>query len=750
MRIIRCREGFCFGVKNAVKTTLEQAWTNVSVLGELVHNERVKKQLESNGIFSVDDVEKINTKRVVIRSHGEPKSTYDYLDSRGIEIIDATCPFVSKIHQIVEQNKASGKEIIILGKASHPEVVGINGWCGDSAYILDETEQVKTLPVDKDYCLVSQTTFSIKKYDEIVENIKKLPIKSVEFFNTICYTTKERQTEAENIAKNSDCVIVLGSSYSSNTQKLVSICKEYCDRVYIHNSANDIDFTKIKESDTLGIVAGASTPPELIEEVCNRMSEEIKDTVTEVASESAAAEAESNNASVVKEEATKAVKEPTTMEEALNMRSGKLQNYRAGKIIKAKVFKADDKGIIVTIGGKKDGLVLKEDATLDGNYNPDDYKKDDEIEVMIIENASQDKTYIALSKKEVDRIREGDKKAEELINGGVFEVKCDQVVKGGLLGKLGSYTVFVPASHIRSGFVKNLEEYVGKTLRVKVLPEKESAESEDGKETKKRSGKRIVASQKLVLEEEKKAKEDNFWNNIHVNDIVTGKVKRFTEFGAFVNVNGFDCLARPVDISWVRGQKPEDVLKLNEKYDFVVISLDREKGKNGQVGLSYKLLQDKPFQAAIKKYMVGDVVTTTVARITSFGIFVPLVPGFDGLIHVSQLAHNFVKSPEEAYKVGDEVQAKIIGIDEEREKINLSIKDILPAPEVVEEKAEDGEVKADTENGEVKKPAKRERKSKDANADGSELREWKTDKSESGATLGDLFKDLDFGIEEKK
>ena len=749
MRIIRCKEGFCFGVRNAVKTTLEQAGTNVSVLGELVHNDRVKNQLESRGIFSVDKLEDIRTERVVIRSHGEPKSTYEYLSAKGVEIIDATCPFVSKIHKIVEEKRASGKDIIILGKASHPEVIGINGWCENSAYIIDEPEQVKVLPVDKDYCLVSQTTFSIKKYDEIVENIKKLPIKSVEFYNTICYTTKERQTEAANIAKNSDCVLVLGSSYSSNTQKLVAICKEYCNRVFTHNSADDIDFTKIKEGDTLGIVAGASTPPELIEEVCNRMSEEIKDTVIEVASESAAVEAEGNNASVVKEE-SKAVKEPTTMEEALNMRSGKLQNYRAGKIIKAKVFKADDKGIIVTIGGKKDGLVLKEDATLDGNYNPEDYQKDSEIEVMIIENASQDKTYIALSKKEVDRIREGDKKAEELISGGVFEVKCDQVVKGGLLGKLGSYTVFVPASHIRSGFVKNLDEYVGKTLRVKVLPEKESAEGEEGKENKKRSGKRIVASQKLVLEEEKKAKEDNFWNNIHVNDIVTGKVKRFTEFGAFVNVNGFDCLARPVDISWVRGQKPEEVLKLNEKYDFVVISIDREKGKNGQVGLSYKLLQDKPFQAAIKKYMVGDVVTTTVARITSFGIFVPLVPGFDGLIHVSQLAHNFVKSPEEAYKVGDEVQAKIIGIDEEREKINLSIKDILPAPEVVEEKTEEGEVKTEGENGEAKKPAKRERKAKDASADGNELHEWKTDKSESGATLGDLFKDLDFGIEEKK
>ena len=748
MRIIRCKDGFCFGVKNAVRTALEQVGTDVSVLGELVHNERVKSQLESRGIFSVDGLEKINTKRVIIRSHGEPKSTYDYLQSKGIEIIDATCPFVSKIHKIVEENKASGKEIIILGKASHPEVVGINGWCGNAAYIIENEEQAEALPSDKDYCLVSQTTFSIRKFNEIVEKIKRLPIKTVEFFNTICYTTEERQTEAENIAKFSDCVFVLGSLYSSNTQKLVTVCKEYCDRVFICNSVDDIDFTKIKESDTLGIVAGASTPPELIEEVCNIMSEEIKDTVT--ASESAT-EAESNNVNVVKEHATKIVNEPTTMEEAMNMRSGKLQNYRAGKIIKAKVFKADDKGIIVTIGGKKDGLVMKEDATLDGNYNPEDYKKDDEIEVMIIENASVDKTYIALSKKEVDRIREGDKKAEALINGGVFEIKCDQAVKGGLLGKLGSYTVFVPASHIRSGFVKNLEEYIGKTLRVKILTEKEAGESEDGKEVKKRNKKRIVASQKLVLEEEKKAKEDNFWNNIHVNDVVTGKVKRFTEFGAFVSVNGFDCLARPVDISWVRGQKPEEVLKINEKYDFVVISLDREKGKSGQVGLSYKLLQDKPFQVAVKKYMVGDVVTTTVARITSFGIFVPLVPGFDGLIHVSQLAHNFIKSPEEVYKVGDEIQAKIIGIDEEREKINLSIKDITPAPEVsTGEKAEDGDIKADAESGDVKKSAKREKKAKDVTADANELHEWKTDKSESGATLGDLFKDFDFGIEDKK
>lgn len=756
MKIIRGNGGFCFGVKNAVETALSHKGEDISVLGELVHNAIVKSKLESNGILSVDFPENVKTEKVIIRSHGEPKAVIDELKKRGIGIIDATCPFVGKIHKIVEQNFKNRKKIIILGSATHPEVVGINGWCDNSAQIISDVSQINSLDYNSDYCLVSQTTFSLEKYNEIVENIKKLPIKSVEFFNTICYTTKERQLETEKIAKRSDAVFVLGSQYSSNTQKLVAICRQFCQRVFLIESNQDIDLSKIKESDTLGIVAGASTPKELIEEVCIIMSEEFKDAKVELESETAAEveAAEDIGDKIVatnelKSEEVQAVTEPTTMEEAMSMRSGKLQNYRAGKIIKAKVFKADDKGIIVTIGGKKDGLVSKEEAVLDGEYNPDNFPKDSEIEVMIIENSSSDKTYIALSKKEVDKIREGDKKAEEMIKGGVFDLKCDQVVKGGLLGKLGSYTVFVPASHIRSGFVKNLEEYIGKTLHVKVLPEKESKE---GEEVKKHSSKRIVASQRLVLEEEKKEKEDSFWDNMHVNDIVVGKVKRFSDFGAFINVNGFDCLARPMDISWVRGQKAEDVLKLNEKYDFVVISLDRNKGKSGQVGLSYKLLQDKPFQAALKKYMVGDVVTTTVARITNFGIFVPLVPGFDGLIHVSQLAHNFVKSPEEAFKVGDEISAKIISIDEDKEKINLSIKDILPAPEPVfevEEVKADSDVKdvkksvkADKQDGDAKKPVRRERKLRDVNADDGELHEWKTDKSVT--TLGDLFGSLDF------
>lgn len=728
--------GFCFGVKNAVDTAYLNVGSDVCVLGELIHNPLVIDKLKGLGIMCVNDPKDVDTKKVIIRSHGAGREVFDYFASRNIEIVDATCPFVKKIHKIVKENYELGKRIVILGEEGHDEVVGINGWCDKTAIIFDEISNIPTFSPNEEYCVVAQTTFPLEKYRKITENIAKQRVKTVEFFNTICYTTKERQTEARTLASQSDAVLVLGGKKSSNTIKLFNICRECCDEVYLIEKIADLKSVKINKIDSLAIIAGASTPTELIEEVTNIMgqTEKLDNVQEEVA--------------VV---ATEEKKE--TMEELMKSDEGKYMVYRAGKRLKATVISANDNGVFCAIPGKKDGFIAKDDATIDGNYNPADFVKGAEIDVMIIENKSKDNEYVALSKKEIDAIVEGDKKAAEILAGGEFSLACDKVAKNkadkavGLLGKLGSYTIFVPASQIRSGFVKNLDEYVGKTLRLRALPEKTEEEAVEG-EAKRAPSKRIVASQRVILEEEKTAREEAFWAEMQVGAVVVGKVKRFTEFGAFISVKGFDCLARKSELSWTRIEKPEDVLAINEKYEFIILDVDREKGR---ISLGFKQLQKTPYELATEQLGVGDVIKGKVVRIAPFGAFVEIIPGVDGLVHISQITHDYIKTLDDVLKVGDEVEAKITKIDDK--KITLSIKDLLPEPEVVESvededkeekparkpRARKTEAKAD---GNVeKKEVKRERKAK--KEDDGEPHQW-VDQGTASTTLGDLFAGIKF------
>lgn len=730
--------GFCFGVKNAVSLTLSHAGEDVSVLGELIHNTHVTEKIERSGIKTVNSPEEVKTSAVIIRSHGEGKATYDYFAKNGITVYDATCPFVKRIHEIVKKAHEEGKSIIILGEKNHAEVKGINGWCDDSALIINDHLPDGTLDPNKDYVMVSQTTFSREIFNKIKENIQKQHYKTLEIFDTICYTTKERQKEAEELAKISDVVIVIGGKHSSNTAKLFDICSAHCKRVYHVDNVSELSSVRFNNiNDSLAIIAGASTPEELIEEVRNTMSEMETKSTNEIATEEVT--------EVVTENVTK---DEITMDDVMKSSASKFVPIREGKRMVATVISANEEGIKVGLEGCKiDGFISKEDVNIDGTYNPDDFKKDDKIEAIIIDN-KKDKSCIRLSKKLVDEIREGDKEAEKALSSAEFSLTVDKVVKGGLLGKLGSYTVFVPASQIKTSFVQKLEEYVGKKLRLRALPPKE----EEG--DKKSNPKRIVASQRIILEEERKAREEEFWAEMTVGAVVNGKVKRFTDFGAFVSVKGFDCLARNNDLAWYRIEKPSDVLELNNKYDFIVLSADRESNK---IALGYKQLQKTPYELAAEKYLVGDVIRGKVVRISPFGAFVSLEPGVDGLVHISQIAHGFVKSIDEVLKVGDEVDAKIIKFENNR--ITLSIKETLPEPEVVEtEEAPEGEEGAkparryskrfDAEAGEEAKKyreAKKEKKERAKKADDGEPHEWHSD--DGVATIGDLFKDLNINLD---
>ena len=416
-------------------------------------------------------------------------------------------------------------------------------------------------------------------------------------------------------------------------------------------------------------------------------------------------------------------------------------NYKPGKRIKGTVIRADETGIYVRIGGKKDGFIDKADAVAEGEYNPADFKAGDAVEATIV---ASNKEYVSLSKKEVDILRAEDEQAEAALSSGEFSLKMTEVVKGGLRGRMGRYTVFVPASQIRIGYVKNLEDYKDKVLRLTLMPPKEREGAEGDEAASGKRSRYLFASQRIILEREKKEKEDNFWNNIHVNDIVEGKVKRFTEFGAFVNVRGFDCLAHISELSWNKISDPSTVLKIGETYEFVVLKMDRE---TGRISLGYKQLQKKPYEIAAEKYPVGTVIKGKVERIFPYGAFISISDGVDGLVHVSQISHNWVKDAGEVLKVGEEVEAKIIGFEDNR--ITLSIKELLPEPEATESaeaEGESGEEKNARRASRVKKfndkladseERKERRPRKDAS---SEPKEWVS--GSSSASIGDLFKNL--------
>jgi 4-hydroxy-3-methylbut-2-enyl diphosphate reductase len=676
--------GFCFGVQNAVN--IAEKAGNAYTYGHIIHNEHVIEKLRSGGITAIEDLSGLKAgDTLILRSHGAPKSVYEQAEKAGVKLIDATCPFVKKIHDIVRDMSQKGYHIVIAGKASHPEVIGIRGWCKDSV-VVDEKSDLSALTDYDKICVVAQTTSDIENFSAIIKKIVKLPLKTVEIFNTICYTTIRRQIEAERLAAVCDAIVVIGSKTSSNTNKLFAICAAVCENCYLIQNAAELQNINFSPYAAIGVTAGASTPSELIMEVKEYMSQQFEE--------------------VQNKEFIEAVEES-------------LMSYKEGKRVKGTVIGADEKGIHVNIGGKKDGLVPKDEVVIEGEYNPADYAEGTEIEAIIISKQDTESGCVLLSKKRVDQIKEGDKIVETIRDGAVFELVADKVTKGGLLGKLGTYTVFIPASQIREGFVKDLKQYVGKKLRLTAL------EIEDDEKRHK-----IVASQRKVLEEERKEREDIFWANVQPNVIVHGKVKRVTNFGAFVSVDGFDCLAHIVDLSWNHIKKVEDVLTIGESYDFLVLAVDREKGR---VSLGYKQLQQHPFIKCIEEHPVGSICHGKVVSIVPFGAFVELAPGVEGLVHVSEAAHTFVKNINEVVKVGDEVDVMILAVDEAARKITLSIKACSPDENAGEEKAT-GEAKEPRAD---KKP-KRAKSAKPETEDGGS--QWNEDIVNN--PFADLLKDL--------
>ncbi len=759
--------GYCAGVKRALRIAREaraRSARPVYTLGALIHNQKVVDALKKEGIVPVPSADSLQAgDTVIIRSHGVAPDVAAALQEKHLDIIDATCPSVAVIHRKVASYSEQGFHIVILGDPEHPEVRGIAGYAAEYT-VFSSAKEVVLPPTDKPIFLVAQTTFDLEKYKKCVKKLQLLAenlAKTVVIFSSICYTTTIRQSEAASTAKISDTVFVIGDQKSSNTLKLFRIASSFCPQTYLISDVSDLQSVTNKKSIAkLGILAGASTPDELIMEVINRMDQENKvDSIIADATQPEAQEVEQPTQETQAQ--PEKTEEKMTMEQALKRFTPK--SYREGMKLKARIVTIDPTGITVAVDGlgKNDsGFIDKSEMELDGSYNPDNYHIDDILDVIIIPKNDSKMKMLNLSKKAFDSLKIQDEAVKKILEGEEFSLVCDSFNKGGLLGKIGTYTIFVPASHIRIGFVKNLEDYVGKKLRLRVLPPEEKAEEvpaqpaegAEGEATaevaapkqRRNNPKRIVASQRVILEEEKKAREDAFWECMQVNNIMKGKVKRFASFGAFVSIMNVDCLAHISDLSWTKIKDPSEVLELNKTYDFVVTKVDREAGK---VSLGYKQLQKKPYEIAAEKYPVGSVIKGTVERIKDFGAFVQIEPGIDGLVHVSEIGHNWIKNANEALKVGDEIEAKIIGF--ENNKITLSMKALIDPPAADTAESGEGSEEKSSRVAKFNKRAegaepkeKKEKRARRDKEDDGEPREWVSSTS-GGATFADLFKNLD-------
>lgn len=720
--------GFCQGVRRAVDVAMNMNGPAV-VYGKLIHNENVLDKLREKGVECIDDLSLVGDRKLIIRSHGVGKDVYEYLEKNNIDYVDCTCVFVKKIHEIVHENYLKGKQIIIIGDPAHPEVKGINGWCDNTAIIYNGEKNISFDP-DRQYCLVVQTTYDHNKVEQFI-NFLQNNIKMLDRNNTICYTTLCRQEECNSLSKNCDLMLVVGSKNSSNTSKLFDISIKNCPNTHLIQTISDLKSVNVAKNTKIGIVAGASTPPELIEEVKNLMNE-------------------SQNVNIE----NKTAKEES-FEELFAAQNAKSMNLKPGMTVECTVISANDDGITVNFQGKKDGFVCKDDAEMDGvEYNPANYKAGDVFKAKVVDKNSKSlpKEYIYFSKKEIDRFNKEKSDAIEMLSQPEFKLEMKECVKNGLKGYYGGYTIFVPASQIKIAYVTeaDLPKYVGKTLRLRLIKSnKDDADKEIDLTTKKS----LIASQKVILEEEQKKKDDEMWAFFEKDKIVKGKVKRFADFGAFVNVNGFDCLVHNSDASYNKNTPASEVFEIGKTYDFIVRYVSRE---NNKVKLGYKQLQKKPYEIAFEKYPVGSVITGTVRDVKDYGAFVLIEDNIDGLVPVSEISHSYTKNPADVLKVGDTVTAQIIRFEDNR--ITLSMKALIPK----EEKPVEDTVVSEEDYQEAKeKRAKKNAKKFDSTAAASapvkksrapkkeeeeEVSSWSDDNTT--ATMADLFKGLKLDIKD--
>lgn len=634
--------GFCYGVRRAVDEVYRLSGGNqpIATLGELIHNRQVVEDLESRGVMVYQTVDEIpDGVTVIIRTHGVGKDVLDKIRARGLSYIDLTCPFVEKIHKIVAEHHQKGYQIIIVGDEKHPEVVGINGWCEDSAVIVYAgTEENFEKYAENDVCVVAQTTINREIFGEIVRNIKKTCQKAI-VFDTICSATKERQKEADLLSHESDVMFVVGGRESSNTRKLYDIARANCPMTYFIETFEDIPQVNYNNK-KIGITAGASTPGGIIEEVFTTMDEKIKN--------------EENFAELFEQYGTKTINN--------------------GDIIDGKVVEIRGNEIIVDLGGfKYNGQLAADQLTDDPFAKVSDLVKVGDTLTVYVVGVNDAEGKVVLSRKKLVAMESWNKIKEAYENNAILDAKIIRVVKGGVIALADAYQIFVPARQASLRFVQELESLLNTDVRLRII------EIDDRR-------KRVVGSVKSVLEEEKKAVEEKFWADAEAGKEYTGTVKSLTSFGAFVDIGGVDGLIHISELSWNKIKHPSEVVKEGDVVTVYIKDLNQETKK---ISLGYKKVEDDPWYIAKNQYNEGDVVKCTIVRMMPFGAFAQLMPNIDGLIHISQIADRRIGKPEDVLEIGQEVEAKITAIDWDAKKISLSIRALIaPTPEEVKEEVE--------------------------------------------------------------
>ena len=634
--------GFCFGVQRAVDMAEKacQEYGCIWALGDIIHNAHEVGRLEKLGVHKAEDVTDIpDGVPVLIRAHGVPERVVQQLEQKGCRIVDATCPFVGKIHRIVREESEQGRRIIVIGSRNHPEVVGIQGWCGTSeVYETPEElraalekigkngENLQKIPVS----VVAQTTINREIFDICGKIIKK-QCTNAKIFGTICNATDERQAEARLLAGKSDIMIVIGDRKSSNTKRLYEISTSLCDHVLYIEDATGLTGNEIQgmEQPFIGITAGASTPAWISKEVRNIMSEETR---IETGSEDFAA----------------------MLEESF-------KTLNTGDKVTGTVLKITPNEVHVDLGVKHAAYIPTHELSDDPSFNAEEsIHVGDDIEAVVVRVNDAEGT-IVLSKKRVDQMKGWESIEDAKENKTIIEGKVNEENKGGVVANAFGIRVFIPASQTGIPKGQPLSQLVGQTARFRITEIN-------------RQRKRVVGSIRAVQQEERRAAAEKVWSEIEVGNEYTGTVKSLTSYGAFVDIGGVDGMIHISELSWGRIKHPSEVVNVGDTVNVYVIGLDRE---NKKISLGYKRPEDNPWNVFTANYEVGDTATVRILKFMPFGAFAQIIPGVDGLIHISQIANRRIEKPEDVLSKDEEVEAKIIDIDPEKQKVSLSIRALL-------------------------------------------------------------------------
>ena len=637
--------GFCFGVSRAVELVEQAAGAGkqVATLGPIIHNRHVVDKFRRMGVRVIDTPEQAQPgETIIIRSHGVSRAVYERLQERQAEIIDATCPFVKRIHEIVSRAEAEGRLPVIIGTPTHPEVEGIAGWCGkcrvfESAEALENWANSREEMKNSAICMVSQTTLTESLWKTCGDFAKK-QFTNLKIFDTICRATEYRQSEAAELSRSCQAMVVVGDLTSSNTGRLAMICREHCDKVFLVDNASELNPEDFSGVSDVGITAGASTPAWIIKEVNKTMSE-----ITNV----------------------EAVQEENFAE----LLEQSIKTLNTGDKVMGTVTGIGNTEVQVDLGTKHAGYIPYDEVSTDPSVKPEDVLKvGDEIEVFVVRVNDQEGT-VQLSKKKLDGLKVWDDMAAWVEDKTTVDGVVTEENKGGLVANVKGIRVFIPAS--QSGIAKggDMAGMVGKAIQVKITEVN-------------RARRRVIGSIRAVASEARKAAQEKIWAEIENGKKYHGVVKSLTSYGAFVDIGGVDGMVHVSELSWNRIKTPADVVKVGDEIDVYVISFDPEKHK---ISLGYKTAEMNPWNQFMTNYSVGDVVDAKIVKLMTFGAFAEILPGVDGLIHISQIADRRIGKPEDVLSEGQEVKVKITDIDAENKRISLSIRALL------EQNAEDAE-----------------------------------------------------------